>query len=54
MVKNGVVEWVVSLADNEQAQTTREMYPEHQIVNKIGEEGVGWLFDGVSFSPPVV
>lgn len=51
MVRNGVVEWPVSITPD-QLQTVREMYPDHLVVEQIGEETTGWLFDGVTFTAP--
>ena len=51
-IKAGVVEICVSIT-TDQVQTVREMYPEHQIAEQVGDESIGWTFDGVSFTPPV-
>ena len=51
MIKNGVVEWPVSITPD-QFQTVQEMYPEHTVMEQTGEETSGWSYDGVSFAPP--
>lgn len=48
-VKNGVVEICVSITPD-QFQTVCEMYPEHQIMEQSGDENIGWLYDGVTFT----
>jgi hypothetical protein len=50
-IKDGVVALCVSITPD-QLQTVTEMYPEHQIMEQAGEETIGWLFDGGSFTPP--
>lgn len=29
-----------------------EIYTEHQIIARTGEETIGWNYDGVTFTPP--
>lgn len=48
-VKNGVVELCVSITPD-QLQTVTEMYPEHQILEQVGDENIGWHYDGVVFT----
>jgi hypothetical protein len=49
-VKDGVVEICVSVDDT---QVLAEMYPEHLLIEQVGEETVGWTYDGVSFTAPL-
>jgi hypothetical protein len=51
-IKDGVVKLCVSITPD-QLQTVREMYPEHQIAERVGDEHIGWTYDGVSFTPPL-
>lgn len=30
-----------------------EIYTEHEIVERTGNETMGWTYDGVNFAPPV-
>lgn len=30
-----------------------EIYTEHLIMTRIGDETIGWSFDGTSFVPPI-
>lgn len=48
-VKDGVVEICVSVEDTE---TLAQMYPEHLLIERVGDENIGWLFDGTTFSAP--
>jgi len=49
---NGVVDICVSITPD-QWETVQAMYPDHLLFGRIGDEDIGWLFDGVSFIPPV-
>lgn len=49
LVKDGLVEHCVAV--NSSADLV-ELYPEHQIIEQVGEENVGWTYDGTTFSPP--
>lgn len=48
-IKDGVVDICVSVDDT---QTLTEMYPEHQLLEQVGAETIGWTFDGVTFTAP--
>jgi hypothetical protein len=48
----GVVDICVSI-NPDQFANVMEMYPEHIITEQVGSEDIGWLFDGVTFSPPL-
>lgn len=48
-IKDGVVEICVSVDD---LQTLAEMYPEHQLLERVGDESIGWTYDGTTFNPP--
>lgn len=30
-----------------------EIYTEHEIVERTGNENIGWTYDGVNFTPPL-
>lgn len=49
-IKDGVVEICVSVDD---LQTLSEMYPEHQLQEQVGNENIGWTYDGVTFAAPL-
>lgn len=49
LVKDGVVEHCVAVNS---ASDLIEYYPEHEIIERSGDENVGWTYDGVTFSPP--
>jgi hypothetical protein len=51
LVKDGVVEHCIG-ADEDQMQNVAEMYPDHLILPQMGEENVGWHYDGELFTPP--
>jgi hypothetical protein len=48
-VKDGVVELCVSVEDTE---TLAQMYPEHLLMQQVGDENIGWTYDGVTFTAP--
>lgn len=48
-VKNGVVDICVSIRP-EQLQEVLDMYPDHQIIEQVGDENIGWLYNGVTFT----
>lgn len=48
-VKDGVVGICVSITPD-QLQTVIEMYPDHQFTEQVGQEDIGWIFDGVNFT----
>jgi hypothetical protein len=50
LVKDGVVEHCIAVNT---AQDLIEFYPEHEIIEQVGEENIGWTYDGVSFTAPV-
>lgn len=49
-VKGGVVELCVNIDDT---QILAEMYPEHTLMQQVGNENIGWTYDGVNFTPPI-
>jgi len=51
LVKDGVIEHCIAVDDIE--HDLREIYPEHLIMERTGEETIGWSFDGVGFTPPL-
>lgn len=46
---DGVVEHCISVDD---VADLVEFYPEHTLIERVGDETVGWTYDGVSFAPP--
>lgn len=50
-IENNVVVLCVSI-DPEQLQLCREMHPDWTLQEQVGEENVGWTYDGTTFSPP--
>ncbi len=50
-IKSGIVEICVSITP-EQLPTIYEMYPEHLIQAQLGDENIGWTYDGLSFTAP--
>jgi hypothetical protein len=50
--RDGVVQLCVSI-DEHQLQNTKERYPDWILQEQVGEESLGWTFDGVTFTPPV-
>lgn len=48
-VLNGVVDLCVAVDD---LVMLRAMYPEHLLMEQVGDENVGWAYDGVSFTAP--
>jgi hypothetical protein len=50
-IKDGIVELCVSVTDT---ATLAEMYPQHILLEKVGEETIGWAYDGVTFTAPIV
>lgn len=49
LVKDGVVEHCVAVNSIDDLV---ECYPEHQIIEQVGQENVGWTYDGTTFFPP--
>lgn len=49
-VKDGIVELCVSVEDT---LLLAQMYPEYKLLEKAGDEDIGWAFNGVSFTAPV-
>lgn len=49
-IKDGVVDICISVDD---LQTLSEMYPEHLLLERAGEEDIGWTFDGITFTAPL-
>lgn len=49
LVKDGMVEHCVAV---DSVADLVKFYPEHQIIEPVGEENVGWSFDGSTFTPP--
>lgn len=50
-IDKGVVVMCVNI-DTDQMQLAREMYPDWILQEQVGDENIGWTFDGVTFSPP--
>lgn len=49
LVLNGVVEHCVAVNSFDDV---RDYYPEHTILEQVGDENIGWTYDGVTFTPP--
>ena len=49
IVKDGKVEHCISV---DSIADLTDIYTEHQIIEQTGNENVGWLFDGVTFTAP--
>lgn len=49
LIKDGMVEHCVSV---DSITDLTDYYPEHLILGQVGEENVGWSFDGSVFAPP--
>lgn len=49
LIKDGLVEHCIAVNGIEDLV---EFYPEHLILEQVGEENVGWAYDGVTFTPP--
>jgi len=47
LVLDGVVVHCVSVDD---LQALHDCYPDCQIIERTGEENIGWLYDGVIFT----
>jgi hypothetical protein len=47
---DGVVDICVSIDD---IQTMYQMYPDHLLMEQVGEETIGWTYDGVKFTAPI-
>lgn len=50
-IDQGTVVLCVSI-DPEQLPHCQEMYPDWILQEQVGEETLGWTFDGSSFAPP--
>ena len=48
-VKDGVVDICVSITPD-QLQTVKEMYPDDTFTEQVGDENIGWAFDGTVFT----
>lgn len=49
LVKDGMVERCIAV---NRIEDLVQFYPEHQIIEQVGEENVGWSFDGSTFTSP--
>lgn len=49
LISEGVVEHVISV---DSMDDLRDYYPQHELREQVGDETIGWTFDGVSFTPP--
>ena len=47
--QDGVVEQCISV---DSIADLTDIYTEHQILEQVGDENVGWTFDGVTFHAP--
>ena len=55
MVLIGIDAGTVVLCVNinpEQLQLAKEMYPDFILQEQVGDENIGWTFNGVAFTPP--
>ena len=55
MVIIGVLAGVVDICTGitpSQLQTMSEMYPDHVLMEQVGDENIGWTYDGIGFYPP--
>ena len=50
-IKDGVIEICVSITPD-QFQTVCEMYPNCDFQEQVGDENIGWTFDGTLFTNP--
>lgn len=50
-IDKGTVVLCVNI-DPEQLQLAREMYPDWDLREQVGDENIGWTFDGSAFAPP--
>lgn len=50
LINDGIVEHCISVNS---INDLIEIYPEHKIIERTGEETIGWTYDGVSFIAPV-
>ncbi len=50
-IKAGVVEICVSITPD-QLSVICDMYPECLFQEQVGDENIGWTFDGVTFTAP--
>ena len=46
-IKDGMVEICVSVNDT---TTLQEMYPDHLLMEQTGNETIGWMYDGQTFT----
>ena len=49
LVKAGVVEHCIAV---DSSADLVEYYPEHAVIERMGEETIGWTYDGVTFTAP--
>lgn len=49
-VIDGVVDICVSVTN---VETMILMYPEHILIEQVGNETIGWTYDGVTFTAPL-
>lgn len=47
LVRDGVVVHCVSVDD---LQSLHECYQDCQVIERTGEENIGWMYDGVTFT----
>ena len=47
--REGIVEQRIAI---DAIDSLLEIYTEHQIVPQVGDETIGWTFDGVTFTGP--
>ena len=50
-IDNGTVVLCVNI-DKSQLQHAKEMYPDWVLQEQVGDENIGWTFDGETFTPP--
>lgn len=50
-VLNGVVDICTGINPS-QLQGMHDMYPEHLLLEQVGDENIGWTYEGTNFYPP--
>lgn len=50
-IEEGTVVLCVSI-DQEQLELCQQMYPDWFLQEQVGDENIGWTYDGVTFTAP--
>lgn len=50
-IESGVVVLCVNI-DLHQLELAQQMYPDWTLQEQVGDENIGWTFDGATFTPP--